>query len=249
MMKARNLLLLLVLLFVLLAAVPASSANVTHGVSLADTTNKSVYTTGSFTPALNDLLVVFVHGRETLDRPAVVTDSQSGTYTQILALDSGSAINTMYLFIRDSLAPNTSMAVTFDCTGDAASAVIVLVLRVSGMTNTGSSASLQTANQTLQSGGTTPAPAFSSSALTGNPTLGFVANHSSPAALTPPTNWTERADVGVGGPGTGGEDVSRDSGFTGTTITWGSTSGSVFGDIIVELDSSGAAARRPVTVY
>ncbi len=213
-------------------------AAVTHGVSLTDPADLSIYTTASFTPALNDLLVVFVYGRATDTDPATMTDTQGGTYTQILAIDSGVTADTLYLFVRDSLTPNAAMTITFDCTGDSALGCIILVERVSGMTRVGSDAVLQTATEELQATGTTPNPAFAANADTNNPTLGFVGNQVNPATMTPPTNWTELDDVGVVPPTLGGETVHRDSGFTGTMITWGSTSGEVYGDIIVELDTS-----------
>ncbi len=224
-------------------------AAVVIGVTLADSTNATDYTTGSFTPALDDLLVVFVKGRITLTRPGTVTDTQSGTYTNILALDGPGTNGTMYLFVRDALTPNSSMTVNFDCTGDEAGACHIQVMRVSGITRTGSDAILQTATQSVQSASTTPAPSFSSSALTGNPTLGAVFNRTDPAGMTEPTNWTERGDIGNTGPTTGSETVSRDSGFTGTTITWGSTSASVFGSMIVEVDTSAVSGISIPVVY
>src|SRR5262249_36569936 len=96
----------------------------------------------------------------------------------------------------------------------------------------------------------TPAPVFGASALTGNVTLGAVFNANNPAAMTPPTSWTEQNDTGYNTPTTGQEYVSRDSGFTGTTITWGNASGSAFSAITVELDttSTPAAPATPTLV-
>jgi hypothetical protein len=78
------------------------------------------------------------------------------------------------------------------------------------------------------------------SALTGNVTLGFLANGTNPATMTEPTGWTEAADLGYATPTTGVHAVHRDSGFTGTTITWGSTTGGSTLDIILEMDTSAA---------
>ena len=242
---------IVLLTLLLLTPVAALSGAVVVGTTLVDNADLTSYTTASFTPALDDLLVVFVKGRVTLTRPSTMTDTQSGTYTNILALDGPGTNGTMYLFVRNSLTPNSSMTITWDCTGDTAGAAHIQVARVSGITRTGATAILQTATQSAQSASTTPAPTFSSSALTGNPTLGAVFNRTDPATMTAPTSWTERSDVGNTTPTTGTEWVSRDSGFTGTTITWGSTSASLFGSMIVEVDTSAVptAARRPVTVY
>jgi hypothetical protein len=68
----------------------------------------------------------------------------------------------------------------------------------------------------------------------------MVGNSSSPAGIAKPTSWTEQVDVGYATPSTGLEYASRNSGFTGTTITWASTSATVWGAISVELDTSAA---------
>jgi len=227
---------------------PAVAATATLGVTINSTSNGSSYTSGSFTPANGDLLVAYALGRATVTRPATMTDSLSGTWTQILAIDGSVTTDTQYLFVRTASVSNSSMTVTFDCTGDAATGLELFVVRIAGMSRFGSSAVLQTANQTAQSAGGTPAPSFGSSALNGNVTLAFITSQAGTIPwITEPSGWTERADVGFTSPTTSAEYATRDSGFTGTTITWGSSSSQVFGDVIVELDtSSSAAARRRV---
>jgi hypothetical protein len=61
--------------------------------------------------------------------------------------------------------------------------------------------------------------------------------------VTEPTGWTEHADTGYNNPTSGMEVASRDSGFTSTSIIWGSNSASNWGAIIAELDSSAAGGR------
>jgi hypothetical protein len=111
------------------------------------------------------------------------------------------------------------------------------------MLRSGPSAVRQTAVEQNQ-GAATPGPAFTTAALTENLTLGYVFNASNPAAVTEPTGWTERRDNGYNSPTTGFETVSRNSGFTGTTVTWGSGSATAFCSIIVELDSNGPIVFR-----
>ena len=150
------------------------------------------------------------------------------------------SVNSIYAFVSDQLVSNAaSQTVTFD-PADAANGTIIFVNAVAGMSKSGTAAIRQFAKQDNQAAGT-PAPAFSSNALTENVTLGVVGNATSPAGLTAPTSWTEPAstgDLGYSTPTTGGEYVFRNSGFTGTTITWGSASASAFGSIIIELDTS-----------
>ena len=224
---------LFILCAVLLAIAGGASAQaVAHGVTLSSTTNATSYTSGSFTPASGDLLVVAVLGRQTLTRPGTLTDSQSGSWTQILAVDGSVTADTMYLFVRTTTVSASSMTVTFDCTGDSATGAIIFVARVSGLSRTGASAIRQYKTISAQAAAT-PAVTFDASTQTGNPTIAVTFNQTNPATLTEPSGWTERADTG----------------FTGTTITWGSSSSSVWGALIVEMDASatgGAAARRMI---
>jgi hypothetical protein len=227
------------LIAMFLLSMSCFAATVTHRDGLADTSNTTTYgPTLGFTPAAGDLIVVFVTASGTV-AAGTVTDSQGLGFTKITSVLKNTNADTIYMFVSNALATAAGDDVTFDCTGDAATAVVIQVFSVSGMTKTGATAVLQTAVQANQAAAGTPAPAFASAAQTGNPTVGVVGNGTNPAGMTPPTNWTERNDTGVGTPTTGAEYVSRDSGFTGTTITWGSTSASAFGDIIAELDTSG----------
>ena len=216
--------------------------------SRAVTTNTTSYASNAFTPATNDLLVIIVATSNSVEPTAggACTDNQGGTY-YLAEFSLGSAsTSSNYIFIREQLASAVSHTATFTCTGDPAGGCVVLIYGVSGMSRTGSSAVRQKGKEDNQAAGGTPAPAFPASALTENPTIGMVGNDSNPAGLTPPTGWTNPTtpdfDVGYANPTSGGHGVHRDSGFTGTTITWGSTSASAFGDIIVELDTSAAPA-------
>lgn len=214
----------------------------THRVTTPDT-GASPNTSGAFTPAVSDLLVVFVIASATDGANSVLSSSVGLTFAKVLTATygSGASAGVLQLFIATALiASATSQTVTWTDTVDPSSGTVITVYSVSGMTQTGAAAARQTAQQNAQGAGTTPAPSFGASALTDNPTLGAVGNFSNPAALTPPTSWTEdaSADTGYNTPTTGLESVFRDSGFTGTTITWGSTSATEFCDIIVELDTS-----------
>lgn len=220
-------------------------ATCTALVSTASTSNATSYASGSFTPALSDLLVVIVATSGSVEPTAAgtVTDDRSGTYTRInFSLRSGGA-SSNYIFIRNQLVQSAvAHVVTFTCTGDAATGCVILVYGVSSMTRVGSSAARQSAIQSNQAAGGTPAPAFSVAALTGNPCIGMVGSAANPTAVTPPTSWTEPAtplfDTGYATPAAGAEACHINSGFTGTTVTWGSTSSGAFGSVIVELDTS-----------
>lgn len=211
-------------------------AAVTHGVGTPSSVNGESYAAGSFTPAVDDLLVVFVVATATVAAGSV-TDDQGGTYTRVDTATKEAGGDTLYCFVRTALvASAVAHVVTFTCTGDAGTGATVQIARVSGLTRTGSSAIRQIAKQSNQAAGT-PAPTFASACLTGNPTLTFMASGDS-AGLTGPTGWSLRSNNGYNTPTTRAQYESRDSGFTGTTITWGSATTTEFGAFAVELDTS-----------
>jgi hypothetical protein len=219
-------------------AATTTSANVT-----TNTNNTATYASGAFTPAANDLLVVLVMHTGTSITSNTLTSSVGGqSFTKML--DVTHTLNARdYVFIADTLSTAVSQTVTFN-RGDASNGtgITIFVIRVSGMTRTGSAAARQISPLATGSGGATPAATLASSALTGNPTIAFLANSTNPAGMTPPTSWTELVvDQGYASPTAGSEYATRDSGFTGTVVTWGSTSASVWGVVAVELDTSAAA--------
>lgn len=199
--------------------------------------------TATITPAVGDLFVVFCNASGNTNSAPTCSDNNGGTYSLVGTAAKNSSADMMSCFVRDSLLPNTTSTVVTVATGSNTAAEIVIVA-VSGMAKSSSGAVRQSGKQANQAASTTPAPALPASALTVNVTLGAVGNTTTPATMTSPSGWTERQDVGQSTPSTGLEVVSRDSGFTGTTVTWGSTSGSAYASFVVELDGSdsGAAA-------
>lgn len=210
----------------------AALGGITNSTSLA-----SSYVSSAFTPGSDDLLVVFVVAATT-----VATGSMTGTvvstFTKVGSYVKKSSGDTIYCFVGDSLTTGTSQTVTFFCTGDAAQGASIVIIRVSGMSRTGASAIRQSQGQENQTASTTPAPVFDTTTLTGNVVLGCVGNESNTATVTQPSTWTEATDTGFNSPTTGTEVCYKSSGFVDTTVTWGSTSPTDFGSMIVELDTS-----------
>jgi len=191
------------------------------------------------TPAVNDLIVIVTaHTGNT--SAATPTDDQSGTYVEITSAVKAFSADTMRVFIRSALISSAVSTVFTHAPGTSDGGGLA-VLKVTGMSRVGASAAKQSAKQDNQTATGTPAPVFASACLTGNAVIGAVFNASNPAGLTPPTSYTERVDTGYSTPGAGLECVSRDSGETGTTITWGSTSATAFGSLVVELDTSSSS--------
>ena len=215
------------------------AAIIDSGATVADTNATTSLASSAFTPAASDLLVVLVTATGTVATGSV---SNSAGLTFTLVTSEVRTGDTCYVFVADSLAAATSQTCTFDCSSDAATGIIISVARISGMSLAGSSSIRQFAKAN-NAGTTTPEATFASSALTGNPTIAFVANATNPAGMTPPTSWTERVDTGFATPNQGLEYASRDSGFTGTVVTWGSVS-SAHREIIVEFEASVVATSN-----
>lgn len=224
-------------------------AAVAHLGSLADTGNTLTYTTGSFTPTAGDLLVVLAAVTATVDGTATLTESAGGgSYTQITWSPStdnqwGGTGNRMYVFVRTALIPASPAARTFTLTlpADAGTGAQVTVVRVTGMTNTGSSAVRQLKG--AKGSGTTPSLTFGSAPLTTNPIVGNLINGANPTGITIPGSFTSLGNAnGFATPTTGFESIKVDSGFTSTAVTWGTSSATAWGALALELDASGAAA-------
>jgi hypothetical protein len=185
---------------------------------------------------------VCVTTTDTTTNPGACTSNQAGqSFSFVQRFQHRTSLDQTVCYVSNYFATAVSQTVTYACTGDAATGAIVVVLRIAGMTRTGLSAIRQSAGQTNQAAASTPAPAFSAAALTGNACIGFFGNASNVAGRgVPPTSWTERYDAtGYTSPAGGIHVVSINSGFTGTTVTWGGTSATAYSSQVIELDGSG----------
>ena len=198
------------------------------------------------TPAVNDLIIIITCATSTgsADTTTAPTDNNSGgTYSQVVVGQSGSNLGRVIGWVRTALIQSaTSTVFTYNPLVGTNTGGGLQVLKVTGMSNAGLAAILQSKNQDSQTAGTTPAPVFGFAVKTANAVIGAVMNAGNPAALTPRSSpaYTERADVGYATPTTGLETMSIDSGETATTITWGGTSATLFGDIVMELSTADA---------
>jgi len=199
--------------------------------------------TAAITPAVGGLLVVIEgYSGGTRASSTDVTDDQGGTYTKLAQAEQASGARSSSIWVRDTLVSSAvSHTVSQGAPPGTETGGGIQVMEFSGFTVGGSGVLVQSAQQDSQAASTTPAPTFPQSAATGNLTIGQVLNASTTANLTEPSGWAERNDSGYNTPATGLEYVTRDSGFTGTTITWGSTSPTAFCDIIVELANNAAS--------
>lgn len=207
----------------------------------ASATNATVYTLPASGLTIGDFPVVFiaVSGKAAV---GTLTDNRGLGWTFVTSVLSNSSTDILEVYVGNGLLANTSMTLTYTVNGvgNANGAIPEMVL-IAGMSRVGAAALVQSAQQDNQAAAT-PAPAFGAAAQSFDITLGCVINASSPAALTEPSGWTERQDEGLLSPNMGFEVVTRDSGFTGSTVTWGSSSATTFGAVVLELDSTAVVA-------
>ena len=215
---------------------PASRSGAAGG-GTTGTTDRTV----TMTPAVGDHVLVFCSvGGNTQSAPTMSDNNADGIgYTLLAALAWGSASgNRLFAFVRNGLMVNTtSTIITLDTdTNDAAH---MWVHQASGAVRAGADSIRQIA--TIENGAAagTPAVTFASSHLTHDLNVCAVASANS---MTPPTSWTEQVDQSQTVPTTFIEGCTRQTGFTGTTVTWGSTSASTFAAIAVEFSDVGPIA-------
>lgn len=213
---------------------------------LADTTNTDTYPTAAFTPVAGDLLVVLVGANGTVaTTPTLVASANGLTFTRLSTqANKNTGLDTQYAFVANQLVPNTpsAMTLTFNCPQDPATGVIISGFTATGMSKTGSTAIRQSAADSGVLAGTAPAPVFGANALSTNPTL-FTHFNTVGTSKNPPTGWTQREELFVATPTSGMLSASRDSGFTGTTITSGSTTQGGCSAIAIELDASSSVVN------
>jgi hypothetical protein len=223
-------------------------ATVTNGpTATVDSSNVSSYASNAFTPAQGDLLVAFVNASDTVAAGAMTGSANVTAFTRVGSAVRGTGAHTLYCFVGNTLVPASpsSMTVTFTCTGDAATGASIAVARVAGVTRAGLAAIRQFAKQDNVASGVAPAPAFANNALADNVTLAAYAGPVTAPFYTATVNWTEQVDVSYATPTSALAYQSRNSGFTGTTITAGtSTMGACCG-LSVEIEGY-ASALNPL---
>jgi hypothetical protein len=217
-------------------------AAIVLGVQTDSTANVETYATGAFTPALNDLLVAIAGVQGTEDAGAYASSDAGKTYSKLGSDTWSAGDRQFYAFVADQLADADSQTGTMDVTGNAGTSCAQGILRVSGMTKVGAAAIRQFKILGTQTGAD-PSIAFDNACLTGNPTiLAVVRNSATTGAVGAPSGWTTTVDVAASTPGCNVAIFTRDSGFTGTTITatLGATNHAVIG---IELDASASDGR------
>lgn len=203
------------------------------------------------TPALGALIVVMASFSDSTEvtPPTDNNADGSGTYTRVRAQVRRSSADSIEVWVRNSLIGSASSttfthATTLDTGGG------LLVYAVSGVSTAGLAAVRSSGGESNIPVSNIPAPVLKDNAgntiaaLTTNPLVGMVNGGVNPQAITPPASWTEVLDTGYAVPTEGIEVVSRDSGETNSTITWGSTNTAAqHSSIVVEIEASPYSAQ------
>ena len=180
-----------------------------------------------------------------------VTDDNAdgrGTYTEVVSALKNASADLLRFYVRNDLVGSISGTTTFSMAPGATSGGGIRVYRWGGMSRAGllairsEAGVLQTGKQENQASGT-PTISYPVATLTTNPVISAAFNGTSPGGLTVPSGWTARGNVGYSVPTTGQNGADKDNGFAAVTVTWGSSSATAFGAVVLELDGS---AQRPI---
>lgn len=197
--------------------------------------------TASITPAVGDLLVVIAGTSGNTNAAPTCSDNNGGSssdWTLIGTALKNASADILSVFVRNKLMTNTTSTTVTVATGSNTAGEIVIVA-LSGMSRVGANAVRSKGFQANQAAAGTPAPALDQAALTGNLTITGCFNATAGGSVVVPNaSWTERQDVSQSTPTTGVEVATRDSGFTGTTITAAGTSSTAFASFALEFDAT-----------
>lgn len=206
------------------AATVAISEPVAELVSSTDTTS---YAMTAYTPTANSIQVVYVFASGTV--AAGTMTGGSLTWIKAGSVASNGGADTTYVFYARVGASPASTAPTFDCTGDAATGVVLTAFQLTGVHWANPLRQLKTGAATAAN----PSVTMNIALKTGNGYTVGAQVPRNPATYTPPASWTEIADTGHTTPTKGAEAAFRAGGETGTTVTLTGASGA-YGMIVAE---------------
>lgn len=220
---------------------------VTHHTFLASTANTNTWgATPSFTPVAGARVVVWASVGASVGQPATAIGSANGlTFTQFATAVRAGSLDTLYGLISDAV-PGSPSAMTLSGTfaADAGTGHVIFVASVAGISGVRQSKARD--NQAIG----VPAATFDATPIAGNTQMGFVANATiGGTGVTAPSGWTKDAngDKTYTTPDKSAAYAYINSGAATATVTWGSSSSTASGSIIVEFTNT-AAADRPRNV-
>jgi hypothetical protein len=189
----------------------------------------------SIAAVAGDCLVVFYAVSGVVAAPTL-TDDQDGTYANVTGanLSWGGTAGFIACYVREQFVSSTATHVITAAGSNSAGELHISAW--TGIAAPGTGAVRSVGGQSEQASGTTPAPTLAVAALAANATMAAVAG--TDTTTTAPVGWTERLDTSQITPTTTLQTSTRDSGFTGTTITFGATQTGSYASFAVELISA-----------
>lgn len=212
-------------------------------------TNAGNKTLAGITPAVGDLIVV-IHGISNWASgdDSIITDNNAdglgsytkyGTSTAPLSTGGGTAC-ALWISVRNwPIGSATSTTFTATNTGDTGGGLTVLSFSGMDACCVGSMAVRQVKGESNATENP-PTITFQQTTLTGNPVILACMGEDNPAALTPPTGFTEADDTGWLTPTTGIEVCWDDSGNTATLFSWSGGAFTDHNEVGIELDAANA---------
>lgn len=200
--------------------------------------------TATGTPASGDLWVIVYELQNNSETAPTCSDDNSdglGTYYRVGTALWNTDARSFGIFVREALFSNTNSTTVTVSAGSNGSGIVAIIM-CSGSLRVGANAVRSSGFEANGADATTPAPTLNQAALTANMTICAVASTDTNA--TPPTNWTERVEEAISNPSGNLEVATRDSGFTGTALTYGAaiSSSQGFASGAIELDGSAPAS-------
>lgn len=212
------------------------ATTLTNGVTTTTSTNVESYTSAAFTPAAGDYLFVFVVATDTLVNGSM-SDTQSLGWTLVGSVTSHTT-NKVIVYKSNATTAATSMTVTWDCTGDAATGAGLMILRVAG-----SDGGVRQFATNTDVAAVVPNVVFSSNCLTTSAVLFCTANKSNPHGTTPPTGYIGKLGGQYNTPTTGMALAVKVSGETTDTVTAGAACATDWTTVGVEIFGLGTTGR------
>lgn len=188
------------------------------------------------TPAVGDLIVIVTAHSGNTSTAAPTDNNSSGTYTLVNTAVKATSADTMKVWVRNALITSATSTVFTHAPGTSTGGGLA-VLKITGMSLTGSSAIVRSAIQSNIASGT-PAPVLAATPGINNAIITAVFNATSPAGVTQRTGYTRSVNLGYATPTTGLAVAHDDAGETSATITWGSSSATAFCSIAVEINAA-----------
>lgn len=217
-------------------AAAAYSASWTHLVATGSTTDTTSYVSDSFTPTAGSVVAGFVLATASVAAAPTLTASANGlTFTLIASALKNTSADRLYFFIANQATPSSPSAMTLTfATSDSATACVIGVGEAIGLAAAGSSAVVQSATATDVASGSAAETTFGQACVTSNIKLFGMASTVG-TARTAPTGMTKVGETLISTPTGGMFYAYRNSGFTGTVLTSGSSTNGSCCAVAVEL--------------